>query len=151
LSGSLLPNTYAAKLKYYSNDVTDFPLQFFHFLADGHLIVLACFVAVSVIALLKKIVQRKPVGELIPFLWTVGMFLAYWKNLPHLFQEGRYLMPVLPFVIFLGVSGVKKMLDIVKNVVAALKNRRKLAYVTGSILSIIAIQFVVASWDKRAD
>ncbi len=151
LSGSILPNTYAAKLKYYSNDVTDFPVQFFHFLADGHLIILACFVAIGVIALSKKITRRKPAVELIPALWTAGMFLAYWKNLPHLFQEGRYLMPVLPFVIFLGLSGVKKTLDIAKNVLAVLRNRQKLTYVTVAILAIIAMQFMAASWDKRTD
>ena len=40
-------------------------------------------------------------------MWTAVLTAAYGLTLPHLYQEGRYLMPVLPFLVLLCVKGVQ--------------------------------------------
>jgi hypothetical protein len=47
------------------------------------------------------------------FLWLLVMFVAYWRNLPFLYQEGRYLMPVIPALLLLGMSGVVDTVDFI--------------------------------------
>jgi len=37
--------------------------------------------------------------------WIVLMFLAYWKDLPYLYQNGRYMMPAIPAFLALGIFG----------------------------------------------
>jgi len=145
LSGSLFPNTYAAKLKYYTGGGQNYPVQVFHYVTDGHLAIYSVFVAIGILSLLFDAVRRRPLPFLIAFLWSGELFLAYWKNLPYLFQEGRYLMPLLPMVLLLGLSGLR-------TAVAFITKQVKLhasVAVTALLLVAAALQFAYASWNKR--
>lgn len=150
LSGSPFPNTYSAKIKYYSGGGEGFPLQVFHFLVDRHMGILAPFVAIGIIRVIIAVIKRRPERFLIAFLWPLLMFIAYWKNLPYLYQEGRYLMPILPFIVLLGVEGVRVAIDGSRRVISHLAVQKTATRFAAVILASALALFIVGSWNIRA-
>lgn len=147
LSGTMLPNTYAAKLKYYSTGTTNYPLEVLKYLSQNAQVVLAPFAAVGLIAVLTDLVRRKKNPLLVPVLFSVGMFLAYWMKLPYLYQNGRYMMPVLPLVILLGLGGVAMALSLLKKTVV--RNEHTVSQIR-IVLSVVFIgSFAYGSWQNR--
>jgi hypothetical protein len=151
LSGSILPNTYEAKTRYYNSGGAGFPAAVFHFLTSGHMTVLACLVAIAMIEILWKTTRRMSQEYLVPVLWSVGLFVAYWQKLPFLYQEGRYLMPMLPFVLLLGLRGTELVLATGRKAVPALGNRGAVMGYTAGISLLLVIQFVIASWNMHRE
>jgi tetratricopeptide (TPR) repeat protein len=151
LSGSIFPNTFAAKLKYYGGGVkTGFPQQVFHFLTDGHMLPVALCAALAVVGILVGAVRRKAQSLLVPFLFCVGMVIAYWMKLPYLYQEGRYMMPILPFVMLLAVEGVRMGAERVARMFSS-REKRVVLMVQVSTLVILIVPAALATWDKRRE
>ncbi len=149
LSGSVFPNTYAAKIRYYSGGQTNFPAQVFDYLTTGHLSVFALFVGIGVIHVVVCMMKRQPTALLIHLLWPLAMFFAYWQKLPYLYQEGRYLMPILPSVIFLGLAGVFITSRFLMQRVTAFKKPRIVLALQLGLLVLFSAQFVHAGWDIK--
>lgn len=151
LSGSIFPNTFAAKLKYYTGGGETYPLQVFHYITDGHLALFWFMAAIGVVALLAGAARRRRLPWLTAFLWIGGLFLVYWKNLPYLFQEGRYLMPALPFIILLGLGGVRSVIGFLEQ---RLKMRSRSGWsraVAALLIGIVMVQFGAAAWSMRVE
>ena len=148
LSGSILPNTFAAKIKYYSSGNTEFPKAVYHFLRDGHFSILSLFVGIGIIAFLSKLLRRER-AYLFLLLWPLMLFFAYWKSLPYLYQEGRYMMPVLPFVIVLGLMGVKSGIEVAAKIIKSLHKPRTALVVGSIVLTVLVSQSASASWQNR--
>lgn len=151
LSGSLLPNTFAAKLKYYSHGSQEYPEQVFHYFTDGHLRYFSLLVVIEILSVFFNLVKRKPHVSLISLVWSLGLFLAYWKDLPRLYQEGRYLMPILPFYILLGIGGLNTILSFIKRHVKIFADPRKRFAVSAVVLILFGTQFILAFLDKRVE
>ena len=101
LSGTVLPNTYYAKLAYYKNGNTHFWAQLWQLVAGGGKLIAFMLAAIG----LGWTISEKRRGNLALILYPLGMiFLYHWK-LPYLYQDGRYLIPILPFVLLLAVIG----------------------------------------------
>ena len=149
LSGSLLPNTYAAKVRYYAGGNEEFPGHVFHFFADGHLSILSFFLGVGMLRVFIMLVRRKPCVHFISLVWAIGLFLAYWDKLPYLYHEGRYMMPALPFVIMLGLSGVSTVLDVGKKYSVPL-GKRWIPAMSTVLLLVFTVQFAAAAWKMKA-
>ena len=147
LSGSVLPNTYAAKLKYYSSSGDGFPGAVFGFVTAGHWSVLSIAAGIGALTTLYQVLRRRPVPFLTSLLWPVALFLAYWWKLPFLYQEGRYLMPVLPFIVLLGLFGLTTVVDALRSRKPAMTAMRWLAPL---VLLVACGQFAVAAWEGRA-
>jgi len=150
LSGSLLPNTYAAKTRYYGTGGAGFPAEVFRWLTSGHMPVLAILVAIALLDVLKRIVTRARQDYLVPVLWCVGLFAAFWQQLPFLYQEGRYLMPLLPFVILLGIRGIEVAVTEGERIIAPLRLLHIRTAVTAGISLLLVAQFVLAGWERSA-
>lgn len=105
LSGSLFPNTYAAKMKFYESGSPDFPAKVFDFLTGGHMTVIAILAAIGAVVAVRDFFRARRLDPLLLVCWIVLMFLAFWKKLPYLYQEGRYMMPVIPPFLVLGLIG----------------------------------------------
>ncbi len=105
LSGTILPNTFAAKRVFYAAGNREYPVQTWRFLADGHGALVLPLAALGALGVLVRLARRRETVGLPELLWTGGLVLAYGASLPNLYQNGRYLMPVLPFVILLAVRG----------------------------------------------
>lgn len=152
LSGSIFPNTFAAKIKYYSNMNRQlFATQVFHFLANGHMIVLAAFAGLGIISIMIKIWKRQSQSQLVPLLLSIGLFLAYMFKLPFLYQEGRYIMPVIPFVILLAVVGLQVALSPEKKLFGLVRKRQHVLLAQAAVVLFVITQWGIASWYKRPD
>jgi arabinofuranosyltransferase len=142
LSGSLLPNTYGAKMAIYEgksraeflkNDVWEY------FTAPEFIMYIVPFL-LSVIIILKGVVRKRYNEFLIYLLFTAGLILVYWYFLPFSSSFGRYLVPLIPGYIIMAVYGVRSVSEYVRdNFKSATPGNLILAgYVTASVvLSII--------------
>lgn len=151
LSGSIFPNTFSAKLKYYGiGDKTLFPAQVFHFLTDGHMMIIAIGVAIGLAGMVVDLLKRRPLPLLVAILFSFEMFTAYWWKLPYLYQEGRYMMPAVPFVVLVGLDGLVRATEHM----AALVQRagKRTAFVLhGVVMAVLIVQFASAMSRKRTD
>ncbi len=149
LSGTFLPNTYAAKLKYYAAGGEGFLLQVFHFLSDGHMVIPALFALIGTMSVLLKTIRREENPFLIPLLWAGGVVVAYWWKLPYLYHNGRYLMPILPFVLIIAFHGISVIADLSRKIARTISRETIERTLQAGMLGIAAIQFVIGSWTGR--
>jgi hypothetical protein len=149
LSGSVFPNTFAAKLKYYGSGGQGFPSQLVWFLSAQHMIAIAPFAAVGVLATVLALVRRRPAPMLLPLLWSCGMIAAYWWKLPYLYQYGRYLMPILPFVILLGLSGLDGLMEIGRARIPFLKSENNRTVVGSAVALIMVVSTAAVAWQRQ--
>jgi hypothetical protein len=105
--GRLFPNTvYAKYLQYghpwsllktlnYLSDV----LQFF---ALGPLLLLAPLVVLAVC----RVLRGRVCQMIFPLAWIASVVGLYSIALPSLYHHGRYLMPLIPWIVILGIEGM---------------------------------------------
>jgi arabinofuranosyltransferase len=149
ISGSLLPNTYGAKVGYYSPEFrsrTDFLKfeVFEYFTESAYLLIFIPFIF-GVIKLLSDSVRFKYNHNLAAVIFIFALIFIYWYKLPYAHRFGRYLMPVLPFYILLAVYGgrvfFKWLAEYIseKNIVNALN----------VILLIVTILYFASEYNKN--
>ena len=105
LSGTPLPNTLYAKLAWYNGRTVDFWSPLWSLVAGNGRIVAFMLAMAGTIGML---MDRKR-GNIALLLYPIGMIALYRWKLPTLFQNGRYLIPILPFVLLLSVIGAKQL------------------------------------------
>jgi len=151
LSGSIFPNTYAAKIKYYANGGADYPSQVFHYFTDNHLFLISLLAAIGIIVFVATVARKGRTGLFIPVLFAAEMFLVYWKNLPYLYQEGRYLMPVIPFFLLVAVHGLDSLISFFRRSASAFFTSGRVLLVQGIVFVILCVQVGSAGWKKRVE
>ena len=110
ISGSILPNTAAAKQAEnapllaisYPGRVINllFPLS-----AGGQLALIPGMVAAAVVFLRRALRERRAWLLVVPLLWPAALVGLYAARLPAPYQHGRYVIPALPHLILYGVAG----------------------------------------------
>ncbi len=105
LSGTPLPNTFYAKLAYYNGSSTNFWPPLWSLITGNGRIIAFILALVGTIGML----MEKKRGNIALLLYPIGMIALYRWKLPMLFQNGRYLVPILPFVLLLSVIGAKQL------------------------------------------
>lgn len=109
LSGTVLPNTYKAKIEYYQHNLRENFLRndVLNYFSNAEFIAAVLpFIAASLVILL-RIFKKQKDQFLIYLLFTFGLITTYYIHLPFAHRFGRYLMPVIPFYILFSVYGVK--------------------------------------------
>lgn len=110
LTGGFLPNTANAKFQQHEillqlPYVTRVQNLVFPLLAGGQVLLLpGLLVYMWVTTKTQK--PRQWLLLLIPVFWSVALILVYASRLPAAYQHGRYVMPILPSVIMVGVIGI---------------------------------------------
>jgi len=112
LSGSILPNTYDAKLSYYSPEFrsrVDFLKNevWLYFTDQAYLLLIIPFF-IAVIKVLSDSARMKYNRFLLPLIFILALVFMYWYKLPYAHRFGRYMMPIIPFYIFLFVYGTRE-------------------------------------------
>jgi hypothetical protein len=150
LSGTFLPNTASAKIAYYSSGTSSYWSSVWNFLTGGHMIILSVFAGIGIAGTVMKWIRRAE-NPMFPsmILWVAGMILAYKLYLPYLYHEGRYLMPVLPFIILFGVRGVSVVSGSVPGIARKLQSARVVPVLQVIVLLTSVTQFALAAWEKK--
>ena len=144
LSGAPFPNTFAAKTAYYGGGNTGFPAEVFAFLSGGHMTVIASLALIGAAASVRGLFKGERLEGFLILCWIIAMFLAYWKELPYLYQEGRYMMPVIPPLLMLGVLGASVTVEFLRRKRGAGNRLRWWTGLAALLTLIPAVQFAVA-------
>lgn len=113
LSGALLPNTYQAKVAYYyGSDRTAFlkrdVIQFF---SSNEFILIAFLFLLGFLFVIVDIFKKVYNKSFLPIIFTFTFILAYYIQLPFAHRFGRYLMPIIPFYLFVALDGFQRTLS----------------------------------------
>lgn len=109
LSGSLLPNTYEAKLTYYTPEFrsrTEFLKEevWDYFTESSYVLFIVPFI-IAVIKILGDSFKSRYNTFLLPVIFIFAFIFIYWYKLPYAHRFGRYLMPIIPFYILTFIYG----------------------------------------------
>jgi hypothetical protein len=115
LSGSILPNTYSAKLEYYhGNDRALFlENEIIKYFTQSEFSLFWIPFIIGVLGIMRSIFKKERNNFLVLFLFIIGLIGIYYIKLPFAHRFGRYLMPVIPFYIIIAVSGIKIFFDFI--------------------------------------
>lgn len=109
LSGSLLPNTYNAKLAYYSPEFrsrVDFlSLEVWDYFTTGSYSILMAGTLISILFITIDVFSKKYNRFFVYLIFILAFIFIYWYKLPYAHRFGRYMMPIIPFFIFLSIYG----------------------------------------------
>jgi len=112
LSGTILPNTFSAKLAYYKNGNAGFWAQLWPLLAGNRKMITFILAAIGTLWMLTGLLKQRTnnvAGHALAVLYPIGMIALYRWKLPYLYQDGRYLIPVIPFILLLAAFGASKL------------------------------------------
>lgn len=119
LSGSILPNTYTAKLTYYSPEFrrrTDFlKIEVWQYFTTGAYFLVFVGFALSLAFLIFDLFRKKYNLNLLYILFVFFLIFVYWFRLPYAFRFGRYLMPIIPFMIIVSGTGFRDFAKLLGN------------------------------------
>ncbi|MEM7034528.1 MAG: hypothetical protein AAF629_33620 [Chloroflexota bacterium] len=115
VSGHIFPNTLYAKQQEYGLWIQEqfteaqawqFRLQVFSAPFIGAQILLIP----GILKTIMIIWQKRNIALAIPFFWWVSHAILFFIRLPVTYQHGRYEMPVIPWILFLGIYGLAHLL-----------------------------------------
>ncbi|MEO8446460.1 MAG: hypothetical protein ABI528_03145, partial [bacterium] len=117
LSGSILPNTYQAKLTYYSPEFRsryDFlKFEVWDYFKYAHYYVIMIGFLFSLGKLIYDLINKNYNQNTIYIVFILALVFIYWLKLPYAHRFGRYLMPIIPFFILVGTIGFRDMARII--------------------------------------
>ncbi len=146
LSGTFFPNTFAAKVKYYSGGTSNYSEQVIDFLTTKGMFPVIIFSTIGFLYIIKNIFLRRYDSFALYFLWIAGMIIAYGIYLPYLYQNGRYLIPILPFILILGLYGLSICINFLHDSVKIF--RKKGYYLSISTVLLLALILYFAKFTK---
>ena len=137
LSGSLLPNTYNAKLTYYSPEFKSrsdfFRMEVWGYFTKGAYGIMMVGFFFSAAKLLFDLIKKQYNRNLLYIVFILALVFIYWYKLPYAHRFGRYMMPIIPFLVLTSGIGFR---DMVKMLGEYLKSRN---FVIGIYILISAI------------
>jgi len=113
LSGSLLPNTYSAKLTYYAPEFKSrsefLKFEVWDYFTSGAYGILAVGFIFSAVKMLYDLAKKKYNPNILYVFAVFALIFVYWFKLPYAHRFGRYLMPAIPFIILASGLGFREM------------------------------------------
>lgn len=144
LSGSILPNTYNAKLTYYNPEFrsrAEFLKQevWQYFSSGAYAYIMVGFI-LGLIFTLRNLLKVKYTQNILYIIFILILIFIYWYKLPYAHRFGRYMMPIIPFFILVATYGFKETAILIA---AFLKSRQALIFLL-SLVSIVILFFSVS-------
>lgn len=138
LSGSLLPNTYNAKLTYYAPEFRSraefLKFEVWDYFTKGSYGIIMIGFFAGFYFTIADLFKKKYNGNFLFIVFIAAFVFIYWYKLPYAHRFGRYLMPIIPFMIIVSSTGFR---DIFKSLGGFLKNRTVAVYGTIIVLFVI--------------
>lgn len=140
LSGSIMPNTYTAKIVYYSAKSKEFfmKVEVWQYFTSGAYGILMVGFIFSVLKMFYDLSKKKYNQNIIYIIFALALVFVYWYKMPYAHRFGRYMMPIIPFFILVSGIGFR---DLVKLLGNYFKSRN---FVIGLYLIISVIIFIYA-------
>jgi tetratricopeptide (TPR) repeat protein len=115
LSGSILPNTYTAKLEYYQNNNRTLFLEneVLKYFTEAEFILIWIPFLIYVLEIIRSFIKKENNTYLVYLLFIIGLIAVYYIKLPFAHRFGRYLMPVIPFYILIAIAGVNTIINFI--------------------------------------
>lgn len=111
LSGSILPNTYDAKLTYYSPEFrsrSDFlKFEVWDYFTKGSYYILMIGFLFSLLKFFFDLYKKTYNPNTVYILFILFLVFIYWLKLPYAHRFGRYMMPVIPFFVLVSTIGFR--------------------------------------------
>ena len=140
ISGSLLPNTYGAKIAYYSAEFRSraefLKVEVWDYFTESAYILIFIPCVFGVIKLFSDSFRLR-YNPLIPALLFIAFLIfMYWYKLPYAHRFGRYMMPIFPFYILLAVYGGREFFKWLANYIGDTKlvNGLNIILLAGTII-----------------
>lgn len=144
LSGSLLPNTYDAKLTYYSPEFRsrwDFlKFEVWEYFKAGSYYVLMIGFLFSTGKLIWDLYKKTYNQNSLYIFFILALVFIYWLKLPYAHRFGRYMMPIIPFFILVGVLGFRDLARIINKYTSNPLFAKSIFYILVSITYFIGIK-----------
>lgn len=153
LSGSIMPNTYAAKIIYYSAKSKEFFLkvEVWEYFTNGAYGIMMIGVIFSVLKMLYDLYKKKYNQNILYIVFIFALIAIYWIKMPYAHRFGRYMMPIFPFFILLSGLGFR---DLLKLSAGFFKSRNMiigLYIIISAIIFVYALQGYVENKEKYAE
>jgi len=112
LSGHILPNTYKAKLAYYfGSDRNNFlNRDVIEYFSSNEFIFIWLIFILNLILIVRDIFKKQYNSSILYLSFIVVFILVYYIQLPFTHRFGRYLMPIIPFYLFVAFDGFQRLL-----------------------------------------
>ena len=150
LSGSLMPNTYDAKLTAYTPEYrsrADFlNNEVWQYFIDSYYIMLIVPFIIAVILIFFDVFKKRYSYFLLPLIFIFALVFIYWYKLPYAHRFGRYMMPIIPFYIILFVYGTRNFFIILYNY---LKDKNIINVLNISFFVVVIIYSVTACLNNK--
>lgn len=150
LSGSLLPNTYNAKLTYYTPEFRSrsdfFKNEVWGYFTSGSYMIIMTGFFLAALFTFKDFFRKIYNPNILYISFTAALILIYYIKLPYAHRFGRYLMPVIPFFILASGLGIR---DTAKMLGKYFKSRNAAIGIIIFILSVTAVYSTVNYLDNR--
>lgn len=150
LSGSVFPNTYNAKLTYYTPEFRSrsefFKNEVWGYFTTGSYSVLIAGFFLSLFLTMRDFFRKNYNPNILYIAFISALVLIYYIKLPYAHRFGRYLMPVIPFLILSSGLGFRDTAKILGNF---FRSRNLTAGIVIIVLSVIAVYSFTDYLDNR--
>lgn len=144
LSGSILPNTYNAKLTYYSPEFRsrwDFlHYEVWNYFTEGSYYVLMIGFLFSTGKLFHDIYKRNYNQNALYIFFVLVFVLVYFIQMPYAHRFGRYMMPLIPFFILVSTIGFRDLARLINRYANNPLFSKSLFYILVSVTFFIGAQ-----------
>jgi tetratricopeptide (TPR) repeat protein len=151
LSGSVLPNTFSAKLTYYSPEYRSWQnflhYEVWNYFTDSVYIIFIIPFFVTIINIFTDTFKGKYNKFLSPAIFVLILIFIYTYKLPYAHRFGRYLIPVIPFYILMFMQGSR----ILCRLLYKYLNDSKIINGLNIILIIIVILWSASAYYRNKD
>jgi tetratricopeptide (TPR) repeat protein len=155
LSGSLLPNTYNAKLTYYAPEFRPraefLQEEVWQYFTSGAYVYIMIGFVIGFIFTLKNIFKGKYDQNILYIIFILLLIFIYWYKLPYAHRFGRYMMPIIPFFVLVAASGFKEAAMLIASF---LKSKQVVIFVlslAGLVILFFSINDIAESRKMYAD
>ncbi len=146
LSGSLFPNTYNAKLTYYTPEFRSrssfLKYEVWEYFTTGFYLIIMIGFLLNFLFIFRDIFNKKYNQTIFYTLFILIFIFIYYYKLPYAHRFGRYLMPIIPFFILTAFLSYRELTKIIGNYFKA----RKIAIGFFLILSAITLIYSIANY-----